>query len=535
MAEYNESQINSNETERISAEQERIENEAQRQTKETERDAREATRQSNESTRISKEAERLAEEVNRVQAENIRAEFYEGFNDRLDAVDSQLAHIEKQIDDNYASKLISTLNFIGSFKGSFNFIGDSITYGHGAYGEIFVDMFKKLVNDLGFSNKVEVNNFGVSGYATTDFLTIDKVNEVMDIVNKRSVYNNIFVIGLGTNNIYSSSAATSSEQYKKDLKKLIKIYSNNNRNKVILTVPIVCNTPTILEYFDNYKQKVYELANEYNLLVIDYSLLDIAQYLQDGVHPLTGGHKLMFNEIVRVLSNNDVCSLTKNIDFNVNPKIRHYYNMDYNTKYEIDFVGKLQGEYIVGDIDKDIPTNSVQSKLGKARKFVNNSYLEVDDLYLGDNFSITFTLIDKGTNSTQYLFNSFKPNKTSGGFGLLVLNGTLYLYSDSTYSADPPNVVVLCDYSEINNNDVLTLSVENGVKAMLYVNGVLKVKLDTIMRIKDKGCITFGVGSSGDATATGYNFNGAIDEIIISSLLNDDEIKIIHSLNNPLV
>ena len=111
MAEYNESQINSNETERISAEQQRIENEAKRQTKETEREAREATRQSNESTRISKEAERLAEEVNRVNAEasrvtaeegrvdaeNIRTEFYEGFNERLDVVDSQLAQITLNI------------------------------------------------------------------------------------------------------------------------------------------------------------------------------------------------------------------------------------------------------------------------------------------------------------------------------------------------------------------------------------------------------------------------------------------------------
>ena len=111
MAEYNESQINSNETERIAAEQQRIENEAQRQTKETEREAREATRQSNESTRISKEAERLAEEVNRQEAEtsrvnaeqgrqeaeNTRAEFYEGFSDRLDSVDSQLAHIENNV------------------------------------------------------------------------------------------------------------------------------------------------------------------------------------------------------------------------------------------------------------------------------------------------------------------------------------------------------------------------------------------------------------------------------------------------------
>ena len=113
MAEYNESQINSNETERISAEQQRIENEAQRQTKETEREAREATRQSNETTRISKEAERLAEEVNRVEAEasrvtaeqgrqeaeNIRAEFYEGFNERLNEAETQLAHIALNINN----------------------------------------------------------------------------------------------------------------------------------------------------------------------------------------------------------------------------------------------------------------------------------------------------------------------------------------------------------------------------------------------------------------------------------------------------
>ena len=119
MAKYTENQININETERINAEQQRINNETQRQTKEKEREARETIRQSNETTRISKEAERLAEEVNRqeaeasrvnaeqgrVEAENIRAEFYEGFNDRLNEVDSQLAHIEND-KINKISKLV---------------------------------------------------------------------------------------------------------------------------------------------------------------------------------------------------------------------------------------------------------------------------------------------------------------------------------------------------------------------------------------------------------------------------------------------
>lgn len=131
MADYNENQINSNETERIIAEKQRINNEdkrqtnetereaseATRQTNETEREAREATRQSNETTRISEynifmaevnnnEDERIANEEgrveaenSRVEAENIRTEFYEGFSDRLDVVDSQLAQNEKNIDN----------------------------------------------------------------------------------------------------------------------------------------------------------------------------------------------------------------------------------------------------------------------------------------------------------------------------------------------------------------------------------------------------------------------------------------------------
>ena len=129
MAKYTENQININETERINAEQQRINNETQRQTKEKEREARETTRQSNESTRISKEAERLAEEVNRqeaetsrvtaeqgrVEAENIRAEFYEGFNDKLDVVNTQLTH------------KVNVDNIVYINVSDFGVIGDGVT------------------------------------------------------------------------------------------------------------------------------------------------------------------------------------------------------------------------------------------------------------------------------------------------------------------------------------------------------------------------------------------------------------------------
>ena len=88
MAEYNESQINSNETERISAEQQRINNEAKRQTKETEREARETIRQSNESARITEYNTFMAEAHNN----------YDTFIDNVEnAEDERIANEEGRV------------------------------------------------------------------------------------------------------------------------------------------------------------------------------------------------------------------------------------------------------------------------------------------------------------------------------------------------------------------------------------------------------------------------------------------------------
>ena len=104
MAEYNESQINSNETERISAEQQRINNEARRRAEETEREAKETARQiketereAKESTRQSNERARISEEANRQEAENIRAEFYEGVNSELEGLHAKDDELSEQL------------------------------------------------------------------------------------------------------------------------------------------------------------------------------------------------------------------------------------------------------------------------------------------------------------------------------------------------------------------------------------------------------------------------------------------------------
>lgn len=91
MAEFSEEQIQQNEEERIL-------NEAKRVSDEVERVQGEENRIENERERISKEAERETNEIQRMAREDIRQGFYDGFNDRLNEVNSQLAHITNKID-----------------------------------------------------------------------------------------------------------------------------------------------------------------------------------------------------------------------------------------------------------------------------------------------------------------------------------------------------------------------------------------------------------------------------------------------------
>ena len=81
---YTEEEIQSNELKLIENEENRIENEENRIENEAERVTNEIERIANEENRIENEAERVANEI-------VRNEFYDGFNDRLDVVNSQLA------------------------------------------------------------------------------------------------------------------------------------------------------------------------------------------------------------------------------------------------------------------------------------------------------------------------------------------------------------------------------------------------------------------------------------------------------------
>ena len=63
---------------------------------EAEIQSNELKRIENEENRIENEAERVANEIQRIAKEEIRNEFYDGFNDRLNEVNSQLAYIQNE-------------------------------------------------------------------------------------------------------------------------------------------------------------------------------------------------------------------------------------------------------------------------------------------------------------------------------------------------------------------------------------------------------------------------------------------------------
>ena len=156
-----------NEADRQNEEMKRIANEKVRVVKESDRQNEEMKRIANENVRVAKEDERLINEIERqtteelrieneegrVVAENTRAEFYEGFNDRLDAVDSQLEHKANQSDlviERERINMLSRLNE-GSTTGDAELIDGRISVEGTVYtslGESIREQIKTATGDL---------------------------------------------------------------------------------------------------------------------------------------------------------------------------------------------------------------------------------------------------------------------------------------------------------------------------------------------------------------------------------------------------
>lgn len=205
-------------------------------------------------------------------------------------------------------------------KKNYIIIGDSITYGIGDFeNNGWSAMFKKFI--INKDDSKECSNYvhiaGFPGATSTDIL--NKIESVLNTFMHKE-FTNVVILSVGVNDTqeFNGNYKTCVEQYKENIKKIIKIILKKGCNLIILGLTrIECgenfywkpnkyyDNDVITEYdkdlmlITNYDSELMKLCNDNNLKYI--SMKDVLQkddYI-DGLHPKTKGHKKIFEEVVK--------------------------------------------------------------------------------------------------------------------------------------------------------------------------------------------------------------------------------------------
>lgn len=143
------------------------------------------------------------------------------------------------------------------------------------------------------------------GYATANFTSA----AAQASIAAQALYNSlhpIYVLALGTNDIYNPATAVSSATYKANL--LTIVNGLKTSGIPVLTVPLKATETTyhpVYEPFENYRRAVYEVAAATGFKVIDLSSLDLdvlGLYGPDGLHPDFRGTNAMASKFFSELN-----------------------------------------------------------------------------------------------------------------------------------------------------------------------------------------------------------------------------------------
>ncbi|MFZ6690219.1 GDSL-type esterase/lipase family protein [Undibacterium sp. SXout20W] len=141
---------------------------------------------------------------------------------------------------------------------------------------------------------------GFSGYNTNNFTPAPVIASLV-AQNPYPQFNfEIFILAIGTNDIFNVSTANTSAQYKANLSSIITQLraATGTSCTIILQVPLNARsdfrTP-VLEPFENYREAIYQLARQFDLDVMDLSELDLLTVgaTSDGLHPNDFGHSII--------------------------------------------------------------------------------------------------------------------------------------------------------------------------------------------------------------------------------------------------
>ena len=189
---------------------------------------------------------------------------------------------------------------------NFIFIGDSLTFGYGVpINKCWIELFKKysLSSNMNFS----IINKGINGNTTTDML--NRFTEDVTMLNPKSV----FIMG-GTNDLLSNRPLNSILD---NIELMLKEALTKTNNIFIGIPPRIIKEDayklfmpsSTYDYCETNLPKLREglikLSKNYKIKYIDFYnmslILDQKEIFLDGIHFNEKGHKLIFNEFIKIL------------------------------------------------------------------------------------------------------------------------------------------------------------------------------------------------------------------------------------------
>lgn len=229
------------------------------------------------------------------------------------------------------------------------------------------------------------NRFAVSGTATGDYIDTNTLQSIVNIGTWNKRIPTIFIIALGTNDIYNSSKAVSSTVYKQNLN-TIATYLLNAGYWVSFQVPLIPieTIQPILEPHENYRKAVYDKSNQLEVPLLDLSLAKFNSSLYaDGLHPNDAGHyKLaqIWANFLRIPKNTSLSIETLVVE------LTNFVDDSGNKKYEN---ANLNNISIIGVYIKN-KTNDVVVPYRDYIDYSNNIGLVIVKAYSNSNFKIYY-------------------------------------------------------------------------------------------------------------------------------------------------
>ncbi len=171
--------------------------------------------------------------------------------------------------------------------------GDSLTAGYGlSTEEAYPALVEQRLNQSG--KKVKVVNAGLSGETSAGGLSR------IDWVMRQPV--DVFVLELGGND---GLRGLPLNQTRENLRSILNHVRSKNPNTKLVVVGMMVPPNMGPEYSAEFKQLYPALAKEFNATLMPFLLEGVAGIeslnLGDGIHPNAEGHKIVADNVVKVL------------------------------------------------------------------------------------------------------------------------------------------------------------------------------------------------------------------------------------------